>query len=126
MRGGKRPGAGRKKNVPNRASAKREREAAASGATPLDVMLKSMRLLLALADESANDNKRFERYIRAAASVAKDVAPYIHPRLSTVEQAASTSRVKPIIEVIGGLPKGSTPENPGGTEYNEVPPEETR
>jgi hypothetical protein len=36
-------GAGRKKNVPNRASADRERKVAASGATPLDVMLKAMR-----------------------------------------------------------------------------------
>jgi hypothetical protein len=126
MRGGKRPGSGRKKNVPNRASANREREAAASGVTPLDAMLKAMRLLLALADESANDKKQFEHYIRAAAAVAKDVAPYIHPRLSTVEQAASISPVKHIIEVIGGLPVGSTPENPGGTEYSEVPPEETR
>jgi hypothetical protein len=34
--------------------------------------------------------------------------------------------VKQIIEVIGGLPVGSTPENPGGTEYDEVPPEEPR
>ena len=92
MRGGKRPGAGRKKNIPNKASANREREAAASGATPLDVMLKSMRLLMALANESANDDKLFERYIRAAASVAKDVAPYIHPRLSTVELNGSPDR----------------------------------
>jgi len=45
-------------------------------------MLKSMRLLLALADESANDRKQFEHYLRAAAAVAKDVAPYIHPRLT--------------------------------------------
>jgi hypothetical protein len=125
MRGGKRPGAGRKANVPNRASANRERAAAASRATPLDVMLKSMRLLLALADESAHDKKQFEHYIRAAATVAKDVAPYIHPRLSTVEQPASASPVKHIIEVIGGLPVGSTPENPAGTEYDGVP-QETR
>ena len=74
MRGGKRPGAGRKKNVPNRASANRESVAAASDATSLDVMLKSMRLLLlALADESANDKKQFKHYIRAAASVVWDV-----------------------------------------------------
>jgi hypothetical protein len=124
MRGGKRPGSGRKKNVPNRASANREREAAASGATPLDVMLKSMRLLIALADESANDKKRFEHYIRAAAGVAKDVAPYIHPRLSTVDRAASSTPVKHIIEVIGGLPVGSTPEKPEGDNYPDVPPEE--
>src|ERR1700682_291077 len=102
MRGGKRPGAGRKKNVPKRASANRERKVAASGATPLDVMLKSMRLLLALADESANDKKQFEHYIRAAAAVAKDVAPYVHPRLSTVEQSTPDRPEKIIVEVIGG------------------------
>jgi hypothetical protein len=124
MRGGKRAGAGRKPNVPNRASADRERKVAASGETPLDVMLKSMRLLLALADESANDRKQFEHYIRAAAAVAKDVAPYIHPRLSTVEQSASDRPEKIIVTVIGGLPVGSTPENPDGTEYEEIPPEE--
>jgi hypothetical protein len=124
MRGGKRTGAGRKKNVPNRASASREREAAASGATPLDVMLKSMRLLSALADESANDKKQFEHYIRAAAAVAKDVAPYIHPRLSTVDQSPIDRPQKITVTVIGGLPVGSTPEKPEGTEYSEVPPEE--
>jgi hypothetical protein len=42
-------------------------------------MVTSMRLLLALAAESANDKKQFEHYIRAAAAVAKDVAPYIQP-----------------------------------------------
>lgn len=112
--------------MPNRASANRERAAAASGATPLDVMLKSMRLFLALADESANDKKQFEHYIRAAAAVAKDVAPYIHPRLSTVEQSATDKPEKIIVQVIGGLPVGSTPERPEGTEYSEVPPEEPR
>lgn len=126
MRGGKRPGAGRKKNVPNRASANRERKVAASGTTPLDVMLKSMRVLLELADASANDKKQFEHYIRAAAAVAKDVAPYIHPRLSTVEQSARDRSEKIVVEVIGGLPVGSTPENPAGTQYEEVPPEEGR
>jgi hypothetical protein len=126
MRGGKRPGAGRKKNVPNRASASRERKVAASGATPLDVMLRSMRLLLALADENANDKKQLEHYIRAAASVAKDVAPYIHPRLSTVEKSMRDGPGKITVEVIGGLPVGSTPENPGGIQYEEVPPEEAR
>jgi hypothetical protein len=126
MRGGKRAGAGRKPNVPNRASADRERKVAASGETPLDVLLKSMRIFLALADESANDKRQYEHYIRAAAAIAKDVAPYIHPRLSTVEQSTATKPEKVIVEVIGGLPVGSTPENPGGTEYDEVPPEEPR
>jgi hypothetical protein len=110
--------------VPNRASANRERAAAASGATPLDVMLKSMRLFSALADESANDKKQFEHYIRAAAAIAKDVAPYIHPRLSTVDQAQGAGATTIRVHVTGGLPVGSTPERPEGTEYSEVPPEE--
>jgi hypothetical protein len=62
MRGGKKPGSGRKKNVPNRASANRERKVAASGETPLDVMIKSMRHL-ALADENASDNRARSRAI---------------------------------------------------------------
>jgi hypothetical protein len=124
MRGGRRTGAGRKPNVPNRASAKREREAAASGVTPRDVLLMSMRSLWALADENKNNRKAFAHYVRAAAAVAKDAAPYFHPRISTVEQPVDASPVTRIIWVIGGLPRGSTPERPEGTEYDEVPPEE--
>jgi hypothetical protein len=124
MRGGRRAGAGRKPNVPNKASAKRERDAAASGTTPRDILLMSMRSLWALAEENKSNKKAFAHYVRAAAAIAKDAAPYFHPRISTVEQAASTSPVKHMIEIIGGLPVGSTPERPEGTEYSEVPPEE--
>ena len=46
----------------NRASANRERKVAASGETPLDVMIKSMRHL-ALADENASDNRARSRAI---------------------------------------------------------------
>lgn len=126
MRGGRRAGAGRKKNAPNRASAARERAVAASGATPLDTMLKAMRVLSALADECVNDKKQYVHFIRAAAAVAKDCACFVHPRLAVVEQPASHLPVKHIIQVIGGLPVGSTPERPEGTDYDEVPPEETR
>lgn len=79
MRGGRRAGAGRKKNVPNRASAARERAVAASGATPLDTMLKAMRVLSALADECVNDKKQYVHFIRAAAAVAKDCACFVIP-----------------------------------------------
>jgi hypothetical protein len=126
MRGGRRAGAGRKPNVPNRASADRERKVAASGATPLDVMLKAMRVLLALADESANDKKQYEHFIRAAAAIAKDAAPFVHPRLSTVEQPQGAGTTTIRLHVTGGLPVGSTPEKPEGSEYSEIPPEESR
>src|ERR1700727_2365113 len=86
MRGRKRPGAGGKKNIPNRASAARESNVAASGMTPLDTMLKAMRTFSALADECANDKKQYVYFIRAAAAIAKDCACFVHPRLATVEQ----------------------------------------
>jgi hypothetical protein len=56
--------------------------------------------------------------------MAEQLQPY--PRLAVVEKPASDSPVKHIIRIIGGLPKGSTPERPEGTEYDEVPPEEER
>jgi hypothetical protein len=126
MRGGKRSGAGRKKNVPNRASAAREREAAASGATPRDILLMSMRCLWALAEENKSNKKAFAHYVRAAAAVAKDAAPFFHPKISTTEQAPSDSSVTRRIIIEGGLPQGSTPERPEGDNYSDVPPEEER
>jgi hypothetical protein len=71
MRGGPRPGAGRKPGTPNKASAERQAEIAASGLTPLDFMLTILR------DESKPAEDRFE--------AAKAAAPYVHPRLSNIE-----------------------------------------
>ena len=85
-KGGKRPGAGR----PIGAATKRTREiadkAAAEGLMPLDVMLRAMR-----------EHADAERWDDAAA-IAKDAAPYLHPRLATVDhqgkiEASVTVRV---------------------------------
>ena len=70
-RGGNRPGAGRKKGAPNKASAERQAKVAATGDTPLDYMLKVMR------DESAAPDRRDD--------MAKAAAPYVHPKLAAVE-----------------------------------------
>jgi hypothetical protein len=129
MRGGKRPGAGRKKHVPNKASAARELEAQASGMTPRDVMLAAMRHWWGLAEKHKGNRTLNEHYLRGAVAVAKDLAPYLHPRISTTVPAPSDTppqRTRVVVEVIGGLPVGSTPERPEGTEYSEVPPEEER
>lgn len=126
MRGGKRPGAGRKKNIPNRASAARERAVAASGMTPLDTMLKAMRTFSALADECADNKKEHVHFLRAAAAIAKDAAYFVHPRLAPVERTPIDLSVARRIIIEGGLPKGSTAERPEGDEYDEVPPEEVR
>ena len=77
-RGGPRPGAGRKKGVPNKATQKRQEEVAATGKVPLDYMLEVMR------DANADEARRDE--------MAKAAAPYVHPRLSAVEHNDNTAR----------------------------------
>jgi hypothetical protein len=71
LRGGNRPGAGRPKGVPNKATAERQATIAASGLTPLDYMLSVLR------DEGAEPQVRME--------AAKCAAPYVHPRLASIE-----------------------------------------
>ena len=77
MRGGRREGAGRPKGSKSKRTLAREAltsRAVETGATPLEVMLLTMRDLL------ANGNAL------GAAQVARDAAPYVHPRLSAVHQ----------------------------------------
>ena len=65
---------GRRKGTPNRATAAKAAEIAASGMTPLDYMLAVMR------DETAARPERLEAAAKAA--------PYVHPRLSAIEYTA--------------------------------------
>jgi hypothetical protein len=72
--GGKRAGSGRKKGSPTRKTSKTTalaEQAAGEGPLPLEVMLKVMR-----------DHFVAQRF-DAAASVAKDCAPYLHPKLNS-------------------------------------------
>ncbi|MCX7314448.1 MAG: helix-turn-helix domain-containing protein [Alphaproteobacteria bacterium] len=41
------------------------------------------------------------------------------------DDRSEASATRLVLQIIGGLPQGSTPENPGGDNYSEVPPEET-
>lgn len=66
---------GRTKGTPNRASAARQAEIAASGVTPLEYMLGVLR------DETASREDR--------KWAAQNAAPYIHPRLSSTHAAIS-------------------------------------
>lgn len=70
-RGGKRPGAGRPKGAANKKTREIAERAIQEGITPLEYMLRLLR------DESADPQMRFE--------AAKAAAPYIHPRLSSIE-----------------------------------------
>ena len=71
---GKKTG-GRQKGSRNKATARREREIAKSGITPLDYMLKVMR------DAKADGGRRDD--------MAKAAAPYVHPKLSSMQHKGS-------------------------------------
>jgi len=62
---------GRKKGVPNKATAAKQAEIAASGLTPLEFMLNVMR------------NEGNEQSVRLDA--AKAAAPYVHPKLANID-----------------------------------------
>ena len=82
-RGGRRAGAGRPVGSKNQRSAEIARSAAESGITPIEVMLGAMRELWAKGTPEAK---------REAAEIAKDAAPYIHPRLASVDQTIKEDR----------------------------------
>ena len=71
MAQGKKTG-GRQKGTPNKVTAKMREEMAESGETPLEYMIRGMR------DEESDQPRRDE--------MAKAAAPYLHARLSSIEQ----------------------------------------
>ena len=70
--GGARQGAGRKKGLSTKLNEEARKKAAESGIMPLDYMLKMLR------NEALPAEDRFE--------AAKAAAPYVHAKLSSVEQ----------------------------------------
>lgn len=74
-RGGKRTGSGRPKGALTRRTREVAEKALAKGLTPLEVMLTAMRHHV--------KKKEWDK----AAAVAKDAAPYVHPRLAAVEHS---------------------------------------
>lgn len=81
--GGKRKGAGRKPGVATTKTRAIADAAAASGITPLEVMLQAMKGCLNAAKRARGDKRR--ELMAAAADHAKDAAPYMHPRLTAVD-----------------------------------------
>lgn len=125
--GGKRAGAGRPRGRPNKASIARELAVSATGLSPRDVMIGAMRHWWTMAEEyTAKGNRRLaDQYIGRAVGVAQAVAVYVHPKAgsgSAPNPDDPPRRVHVIIS--GGLPEGSTPDKPEGTNYSEVPPEQ--
>jgi hypothetical protein len=86
-----RPGAGRKKGGQNKKTREIADRAAAEGITPIEVMLRTMRKRWDAEDEPG------------ALEAAQMAAPYVHPRLSTVDakhsgslDVAGIDRAKPV------------------------------
>jgi hypothetical protein len=71
---------GRRKGVPNKATAEKAAEIAASGLTPLDYMLSVVR------DEEADRDTRLDAAAKAA--------PYVHPKLASMEIEAGPKLAK--------------------------------
>jgi hypothetical protein len=100
--GGSKPGerrGGRKRGTPNKASAARQAEVAASGVTPLEVMLANMRFhhrqaeeLLELLSAAESPEAKIQilgeasRSRQMAQKCAADAANYVHPKLASVQQ----------------------------------------
>lgn len=76
-RGGKRDGAGRRKGCLGRKTLEIAKDSLASGLTPLEVMLKAMKVHAAAG--------RWDQ----AAHFAMMSAPFIHPRLATVQHSGA-------------------------------------
>ena len=76
-RGGARPGAGRKLGSATIKSRKIADRAARKGLMPLEVMLKAM-----------GEHYKKQEW-DAASAIAKDAAPYMHPKLASIEHGGA-------------------------------------
>jgi hypothetical protein len=89
---------GRKRGTPNKATAAKAAAIAASGLTPLDFAIATMRRYAAKAeaweqiadDETATPSERAEagktarEYTQFAMDAAKTAAPFVHPKLTAI------------------------------------------
>lgn len=77
-RGGKRPGAGRPPGLRNKKTMEQVAAVQESGITPLDYMLSVMRAPTGTVEDAVR------------LDAAKAAAPYVHPRLSTVDATVTS------------------------------------
>lgn len=100
-RGGKRAGSGRKPGTANVKTREIADKAIEEGITPLEVMLKAMRSFVEAAEKMGNgkievvDGEVITQLslLTEASKVAKDAAPYIHPRLSAVDHTSKGDQI---------------------------------
>src|SRR5262249_28507454 len=101
---------GRKRGTPNKATAAKAAAIAASGLTPLDFAIATMRRYAAKAeafdqiadDETATPSERAEatrtarEYTQFAMDAAKTAAPYVHPKLTAIAPPEPGQPISPL------------------------------
>jgi hypothetical protein len=125
MRGGKRPRSGRPKGSPNKATAERQAAIAASGRTPMEIMLANARWAhaqatqltekLAQAEPSLETVELFRKMIRfreLAVAWAHMAAPYVHSRLAAVAHRYTNPDGSPVGPRVNVIIHGAAPETP--------------
>lgn len=93
IKGGRRVGAGRKKGVPNKLTATLRAKLAETGMTPLEVMYRAMNELCDAANRMKPDQyvkidakvMGYLDLLGRAAEIASKLAPYLHPKLQSIE-----------------------------------------
>jgi hypothetical protein len=113
--GGKREGAGRKLGSPTKRRREIIDEAAKDGITPLEVQLRTMRALWDEANKGGSLD--FELAVQACA-IAKDAAPYLHPRLANIEARVDLSGHEAALAEIEGIATDVTLSPPALTAVN--------
>lgn len=107
-RGGPRPNSGRKRGSFTVKTSLIAQQAAALGITPNEVQLATMRLLWAEANKGEKpDLALAER----ACAIAKDVAPYVHPRISPLNDPESKRAGDTIYNITMNMPTPAVGED---------------
>lgn len=103
--GGARPGAGRKPGGKNKRTQEIAIKAAQEGATPIEVMLGAMRLAWDEAQKVDDFGERVKA-AKAAADIAKEAAPYVHPKMAPKPADDGTGSGYTVFKV-GGILNGN-------------------
>jgi hypothetical protein len=123
---------GRKKGTPNKATAERQAQVAATGKTPLEIMLenarwaydKALELTALLSGPNAPQGEEASALMQeilklrdVAQRYASAAAPYVHPRLAAIQhdyRSEDGSAVRPVLIISGhpvDLDSGDEPEH---------------
>ena len=86
--GGKRPGAGRKRGVPNKVTSTLRERLLASGPSPLEMLVDLYRSVEPTREPGENAiiyATRYKQWAHDRLEAAKAAAPFFHPKLQSIE-----------------------------------------